>query len=100
MKTNIPLEMQKKFLTEDGFEPWPIPDDWLPTIEWLDETLEALAPGYRIVQIKEKFGRLRFYYQLPDETPIAVARAFRALIFQTEEAIRHEGTAEGNVLLY
>ncbi len=34
---------------------------WLPLIEVLDRQLTAIDPYYDIVQIKEKFGGLRYY---------------------------------------
>ena len=34
---------------------------WLPLIEVLDKQLTVLDPYYDIVQIKEKFGGLRYY---------------------------------------
>ena len=35
---------------------------WLPLIEVLDRQLRRLDPDYRIAQVKEKFGGLRYYY--------------------------------------
>jgi len=40
---------------------------WYPIIVSLDQGLEALAPGYEVHQVKEKFGTLRYYYALPEE---------------------------------
>ena len=34
---------------------------WLPLIEVLDRQLTRLDPDYRIAQVKEKFGGLRYY---------------------------------------
>ena len=34
---------------------------WLPLIEVLDRQLRRLDPDYRIEQVKEKFGGLRYY---------------------------------------
>lgn len=38
-------------------------DPWYVALGNLNTRLERLDPGYTIVQIKEKFGELRFYYQ-------------------------------------
>lgn len=38
-----------------------IPDGWVGIIERLHENLVLVAPEYRITQVKEKFGGLRFY---------------------------------------
>ena len=43
---------------------WNGPDvgeGWQPLLRQLHDRLRELAPAYRIVQIKEKFGILRFY---------------------------------------
>lgn len=45
---------------------------WQPIIEALHRDLTALDPGYQVLQIKEKFGGLRYYTAssegLPDDT--------------------------------
>lgn len=38
---------------------------WQPIIDTLEERLGQIAPGYKVVQIKEKFGGLRYYVALP-----------------------------------
>lgn len=35
---------------------------WYPLILDLDNKIGSIEPGYRVDQIKEKFGGLRFYY--------------------------------------
>ncbi len=40
---------------------------WYPVVIALDRQLADLDPGYRVLQVKEKFGTLRYYWQ-PDET--------------------------------
>ena len=42
---------------------------WQPLIEVLDEQLTALDPDYRIVQVKEKFGGLRYYIGMSEGCP-------------------------------
>ena len=42
-------------------------DPWYPAVSEAHEQLNRVVPGYRIDQIKEKFGELRYYYSLPDE---------------------------------
>jgi hypothetical protein len=48
-------------------DPWPAelayPQRWDNIILELDKEIAKLAPGYRLNQIKEKFGELRFYYE-------------------------------------
>lgn len=35
---------------------------WYPIILDLDNKIGSIEPGYRVDQVKEKFGGLRFYY--------------------------------------
>ena len=46
------------------------PDGWLELVKECDELLAHLDPDYRIIQIKEKFGGLRYYFatELPNPT--------------------------------
>lgn len=41
---------------------------WEPMVSTLDKFLSSLVPEYAILQVKEKFGGLRFYYSLPADT--------------------------------
>lgn len=43
---------------------------WHPAIATCDSLLEQIIPGYRIAQIKEKWNRLRYYYDLPDDSDL------------------------------
>jgi len=40
---------------------------WYPLIIQLDQKLEDLVPGYEVNQVKEKFGTLRYYFEIPQE---------------------------------
>ena len=35
---------------------------WMPIVLWADKQLAEIDPHYRIDQIKEKFGGLRYYF--------------------------------------
>lgn len=52
-------------------------DGWWPVIEELDKNLSLVVPGYRILQIKEKFFGLRYYIDTTrgDHSPYALSRA-------------------------
>ncbi len=39
---------------------------WWPVIANLDHQIAAIAPDYKLHQIKQKFGGLRFYYGLDE----------------------------------
>lgn len=45
-------------------------DPWYPAIEWCHKNISAVVPNYNIAQIKEKFGGLRYYIDLPTEEEI------------------------------
>lgn len=51
----------------------PVGKGWVPIIEQLDKDISALDPDYQIMQVKEKFGTLRFYcdYDEP-ELPLGI----------------------------
>lgn len=63
---------------------------WFELVDELDRHLDYVSPQYRIDQIKEKFGGLRFYATFvpnPDDDPDRVrvaAQLFRRLIDETE----------------
>jgi hypothetical protein len=40
---------------------------WWPLLIELNEKLEQIAPNYTIHQVKEKFGTLRFYFEVYDD---------------------------------
>ena len=40
---------------------------WYPIIKQTNDLLTDLVPGYEITQIKDKFGGLRYYYNVPKE---------------------------------
>lgn len=51
--------------------------EWEAVLREADRQLQELVPGYNIAQIKEKFGGLRFYIDLPEGTSADVcARAW------------------------
>jgi hypothetical protein len=54
---------------------------WLPIVSDLHARLIELAPDYRIAQIKEKFGGLRYYI---DSVPEGVSDAVYAAIDEAE----------------
>ena len=47
----------------DGWGPWiDCGPGWYPILARLEERLQQIDPDYRVHQIKEKFGTLRFYF--------------------------------------
>jgi hypothetical protein len=78
----------------DGWGRWiSIGRGWYPIVTALDRKLADLDQGYRVLQVKEKFGTLRFYW-VPDEANLsptvgeqgqALARAAEVLSARTCE---------------
>lgn len=80
-------DMQNIFLAFDAGPVWYGIDcqpGWLNLIINLHKSLDALCPEYSIVQIKEKFGTLRFYYVLPENTPSYIKWGARTLASYAE----------------
>lgn len=49
---------------------------WYPLVAACDRELAALAPAYQVEQVKEKYGELRYYVDLP-LTPLPCCEQFR-----------------------
>lgn len=66
-------------------------DPWWPAIEKCDRLLGALIPGYKIEQIKSKFGELRYYISLPEGVVYGepVAEISHAIIAEAERECRY-----------
>jgi len=47
----------------DGFVDFSVPKGWLPLVLELHNNLVVLHPDYRVAQVKEKYGSLRFYLE-------------------------------------
>lgn len=44
----------------------PVDKGWMPLVRALDKKLTKLIPGYEVLQVKEKFGGLRYYIEIPN----------------------------------
>lgn len=58
---------------------------WQGLIQTLHTDLASLIPGYEVLQIKEKFGGLRYYIDFPDGTDEHVRRTVYRLIASAED---------------
>lgn len=56
--------LEKRF--ENGYVQLYTPDGWDDLILELDTVIASYDPDYTLAQVKEKFGTLRFYYDLSD----------------------------------
>lgn len=61
-----------------------IGDGWLPLVEALVTDCEA--NGGTVVQVKEKFGGLRFYYDKPYDSPETFWKEFEKRVLDAEDA--------------
>ena len=73
-------ELNKKRLAPGGWYGCIAPDGWKDIVLETDRMLEYLDPNYKILQIKEKFGTLRYYFGtekmgVVNDIMYAVARA-------------------------
>lgn len=72
MITGQALEEKLKPLWAEG---WPdiidVGAGWYQIVSDLVDTLNALKKPYKILQVKEKFGGLRFYIEPPEDGGIA-----------------------------
>jgi hypothetical protein len=59
-------------------------DGWQPLIEKLHIDLLNIDPNYEVLQIKEKFGGLRYYIQM----------SFEMSIYNAQEALIEEAEAK------
>lgn len=66
VKMGYVLEPHESLQMDEYVELWK-DDPWYTPIKEAHELLKAVVPGYRPVQIKEKFGDLRFYFDKSNE---------------------------------
>lgn len=64
--TNWREELNRK-RRADGWYGCDAPDGWRKLIEETDELLAYMDPEYKIQQVKEKFGELRYYYESSED---------------------------------
>jgi|GEM_PF-1597080 len=75
-----------------------VDEGWYALVIACDAALTAIDPGYRIFQIKEKFGGLRYYVQASDP---ALVRPLQGAIgrFEKLAAKTCEATGEPGILM-
>lgn len=65
---------------------------WWPAINYAHETIRKLFPEYQILQIKEKFGGLRYYWSIDNDD----SQINHPNFSHAEQAIRYaEGWVDG-----
>lgn len=69
---------------------------WFPIIERTHRALEELIPGYMVIQIKQKFGGLRYYFRFPDPMPDFERLSEERLRARCKETVMYaEGWVDG-----
>ena len=66
---------------------WPflrIDSGWCDLVNELHTKILAIEPKYTLCQIKEKFGTLRFYYDLPHDIDKEKAKQIDSLVNKAE----------------
>lgn len=58
---------------------------WYPLIVELDRELAALDPAYRVHQVKEKFGTLRYYFSPSPEAPLECCAPYLTAVANHED---------------
>lgn len=57
---------------------------WAEMLSTLDSELIALDPGYEVVQVKEKFGGLRYYFSVSEDLSEETSDRMRSLVDEAE----------------
>ena len=65
----IQVENLKNKMTPDSYKYIGVDEGWYLIVADCDRDLTAINPDYQILQIKEKFGGLRFYIKPINATP-------------------------------
>lgn len=71
-------------------------EGWWPLIAEIDKKMKLMWPNYKIDQIKEKFGTLRFYWHisLEDENWLAMNEDIRNTIYEIMSDIVYAAEAK------
>lgn len=80
---NIPDKIQKRIDISD-VNCWnELPDGWVNLVLELDEKLSKIHPDYALMQVKEKFGGLRYYVSgVNSEEAISLIDEYEAQSFK------------------
>ena len=68
---------------------------WFHLVLKCHEELKSLMPDYKIAQIKEKFGELRYYIEFPEDTEQDVRQAAYKIIDKYERISRQTSEISG-----
>lgn len=61
-----------------------VPTGWVALLEATMEQLDIVAPGWLVVQVKQKFGGLRLYVELPEDLETSSRALAHSLVSDAE----------------
>jgi len=82
---NIQFQIERLKHKILGFKYISVDEGWYQIIIDCDNELTQIDPGYKILQIKEKFGGLRYYIQSSDRATSETEEKMEAVIRKYEE---------------
>lgn len=88
------LDELKPYFVEDYAASFDIGPGWLQIVLGLHREMVQIRPEYKIVQIKEKFGGLRYYYEPFDKRLEDLVRAAERQAWETCSECGHEGSTD------
>jgi hypothetical protein len=59
-------------------------EGWFNLLSSLDRELSSVDPDYKVVQVKEKFGTLRYYFDISDMSNNEVSEKMRNIVQKYE----------------
>ena len=82
-------EFNDKRLAGPGWYGCVVGDGWQKIVMETDEMLAFIDPEYKICQVKEKFGELRYYFETNIEYDTVQRRMMDAIVRSAESRSRH-----------
>lgn len=83
----------------DGWYPRvSVGEGWHPVIAALDAEIGKLKPDYRVLQVKEKFGGLRYYIDSLDATTRPLIAMAESICWAICEACGRTGTLRTDII--
>lgn len=78
-----------------------VDEGWYQIVVNCDAEISEIDPNYRILQVKQKFGTLRYYTQMSDVNDKLTREQSRLIVFKAEalSAVTCEATGENGVLM-
>ena len=93
--------LKNKFLVLNYYKSVDVDEGWYQIVIHCDADLSAIDPNYKIVQIKQKFGRLCYYFKTsnPDDFELFAKMSSIVLKYEAIAAVTCEATGKSGVLM-